>query len=173
MRTTLVVFRGLPGVGKSTLARGLAGRIGAAYLRIDSIEQALRGSAALNGEFGDAGYRAAIAAAEDNLRLGNEVIVDGVVAAIEARDALCAAAARAGARVFQVEVVCSDVGGHRARVVTRETDVPGLLLPRWDEVQTRRYDCWDVDLVIDTAASSVETCVDKLQTELCVRSARG
>ena len=37
----LLIFGGLPGTGKSTIARLLAARLGAVWLRIDSIEQAL------------------------------------------------------------------------------------------------------------------------------------
>jgi putative protein kinase ArgK-like GTPase of G3E family len=36
----LIVFAGLPGTGKSTLAQRLAREIGAIYLRIDALEQA-------------------------------------------------------------------------------------------------------------------------------------
>ena len=39
--TILVVFAGLPGTGKSLLARGVADAIGATYLRIDTIESAV------------------------------------------------------------------------------------------------------------------------------------
>jgi predicted kinase len=38
----LVVVSGLPGVGKTTIARDLAVSMNALHLRIDSIEQALR-----------------------------------------------------------------------------------------------------------------------------------
>lgn len=38
----LIIFSGLPGSGKSTIARALAQRLGAVYLRIDTIEQAIR-----------------------------------------------------------------------------------------------------------------------------------
>jgi predicted kinase len=38
----LIVFGGLPGVGKSTIATMLSRRLGATHLRIDSIVQALR-----------------------------------------------------------------------------------------------------------------------------------
>ena len=38
----LIIFSGLPGSGKSTIARALARRLGAVYLRIDTIEQAIR-----------------------------------------------------------------------------------------------------------------------------------
>lgn len=36
-----MVFAGLPGSGKSVLARGVANAIGATYLRIDTIESAI------------------------------------------------------------------------------------------------------------------------------------
>jgi tRNA uridine 5-carbamoylmethylation protein Kti12 len=44
----LIVLSGLPGVGKTTIARELASSLKAVYLRIDSIEQALRDYRAWN-----------------------------------------------------------------------------------------------------------------------------
>jgi predicted kinase len=40
----LIVFAGLPASGKSSIARALALELGAVWLRIDSIEQAIRES---------------------------------------------------------------------------------------------------------------------------------
>jgi predicted kinase len=40
----LIIFGGLPGVGKTAIARELARKLGAVYVRIDSIEQAIRNS---------------------------------------------------------------------------------------------------------------------------------
>jgi len=76
--TRLIVFAGLPGSGKSSIARGLAEELGAVWLRIDSIEQAIRESGVAPGSVDDAGYRAGYAVAEDNLRLGRDVVGDSV-----------------------------------------------------------------------------------------------
>jgi predicted kinase len=46
----LIVFAGLPASGKSSIARALAQDLGAVWLRIDSIEQAIRESGAVLGE---------------------------------------------------------------------------------------------------------------------------
>ena len=74
----LIVFAGLPGTGKTTLAQAVARRRRAAYLRIDVIEQALRHSGCLAGEVGAAGYGVAGALAASNLNLGHTVVADAV-----------------------------------------------------------------------------------------------
>jgi predicted kinase len=42
------VFSGLPGTGKTTISRDLAASLNAVYLRIDTIEQAIRSSPGVN-----------------------------------------------------------------------------------------------------------------------------
>ena len=63
----LIVFSGLPGVGKTTLARPLAKHLQGVYLRVDSIEVALKTSSLHIHPAEDAGYLAGIAIARDNL----------------------------------------------------------------------------------------------------------
>jgi predicted kinase len=158
--TRLIVFAGLPGSGKSSIARGLAKEIGAVWLRIDSIEQAIRESGVAAGSLDDAGYRAAYAVAEDNLRLGHDVIGDCVNDWMLTRNAWRDAGLRAGAEVVEVEILCSGIDEHRRRVETRASETPGLILPDWPAVIGRNYHSWDRDrLTIDTAGRTVAACV--------------
>jgi predicted kinase len=152
----LIILGGLPGAGKTTIARELSRRTGALHLRIDTIEQALR-SAGLTTPMDDAGYRVAYSIAEDNLRLGHTVIADSVNPIAITREAWRAVAARAGVPSLEVEVVCSDPTAHRTRVETREADIPGLKQPTWQDVQARDYEPWTTAaLVVDTTAISAE-----------------
>lgn len=165
--TALIVFGGLPGSGKSTLARALAVEIGAVWLRIDSIEQAIRDSGVVPGSLDDAGYRAAYAVAADNLRLGRDVIADSVNPWKLTRDAWWNVGLRAGARVVEVETICTDAEEHRRRVETRPGEVPGLIPPDWRAVIGRDYHPWDREhLTIDTAGQAAAACVARILTEL-------
>ena len=153
----LIVFGGLPGTGKSTIAAMVARRLGASWLRIDAIEQAMRQSMGLGEDVGDAGYVVAYAIAEANLALGHSVIADCVNPLALTRSAWRAVAARAEAQIFEVELQCSVASEHRRRVEQRADDVEGLALPDWAAVAARRYEPWpEPHFIIDTAATTAD-----------------
>jgi predicted kinase len=163
----LIIFGGLPGVGKTTVARELARQIGAVHLRIDSMEQAIRASGVASQLLNDAGYRVAYAVAEDNLRIGRTVIADSVNPLQLTRDAWVEVAKIVQVNVIEIEVKCSDPNEHRRRVETRIVDIHGLRPPTWEEVVSREYHPWDREhLVIDTAGRTVVENVNALREVL-------
>lgn len=163
----LIIFGGLSGTGKTVIARELARQIGAVYLRIASIEQAVRDSAAFTPPVDDTGYRVAHSIAEDNLRLGRTVVADSVNPLALTRDAWLEVARRAGVTAAEVEIKCSDVNEHRRRVETREGDISGLWLPTWEEVVSREYHAWERQhIVVDTAGCTPERGVELIREGL-------
>lgn len=158
----LIVFGGLPGTGKTTIARKLAERIPAVYLRIDSIEQAIVNAGAIAmDEMGPAGYMAAYALAADNLRLGLTVIADSVNPLKMTRDDWYQVGVKAGSKILEVEIICSDINEHRRRVEGRVADIPNLVLPDWQKVLDREYHLWHREhLMVDTAHIRPDEAVD-------------
>lgn len=158
----LVSFSGLPGTGKSSVARLAAQRLKAVWLRIDSLEQALVNAGLIRREaLGPAGYGAAQALALDNLRLGHIVLADCVNPLSLTRDAWRNVALEAGTDVLEVELICSDARMHRARVEGRASEVAGLPLPDWQAVLERKYEAWErAPLLLDTARLSLREAVE-------------
>lgn len=131
----LVVLSGLPGSGKSALARRLAAHLPAAWLRIDTIEQALRDLCDFDPE--GEGYALAYRLAADQLAAGVSVVADSVNPIGLTRRAWRAVAEDLGLCALDVEVVCSDPTEHRVRVEQRPIEVAGLDAPNWAKVQAR------------------------------------
>jgi predicted kinase len=163
----LVVFGGLPGTGKTTVARAVAARLRGAFVRIDEVEAAMwRAGIGRDQPTGLAAYVVAEAVAESCLRAGTAVIVDAVNPVEEARRAWRELAQRVGAALRVVEVVCADVAEHRRRVERRRTDIGGLEVPTWEQVISREYEPWSEDrLVLDTSRPDFD-CIAAVEAYL-------
>jgi predicted kinase len=163
----LIILGGLPGVGKTTVARAVARQVEAVHIRIDTIETAIRESGVMVISLDDAGYRVAYAVAEDNLRLGRTVIADSVNPLPITRSAWREVAVLAGVPALEVEFICSNQDEHRRRVEQRLADTPGLRGPTWQDVRERDYHPWDRQhLVIDTAVNTIDQSVATIVSRL-------
>lgn len=90
-----------------------------------------------------------------NLRFGSTVIVDCVNPVIESRKAWSNIAARSGAPLVNIQVICSDKHEHQRWVETRKIDIPGLTPPTWQSVLVHEYEAWEsAPFNIDTALTS-------------------
>jgi predicted kinase len=153
----LVVFAGLPGVGKSTLATRLGVAMHAPVLPVDPIERVL----ARHGVFGDpaglVAYGSVAALAEVQLDLGLPVIVDAVNPVASARGLWHDLAERTGAPLRVIEVWCGDETEHRRRVERRHATEAGPLVPTWEQTLVRRVEYQPYvgsRLVVDTALAT-------------------
>ena len=165
---TLICFSGLPGVGKTTIAKLLASILKTPYLRIDTIEQAILKSSIKPNDIGDAGYQVAYSIAKDNLASKQSIISDSVNPYMTIRDRWLTIVQETKARIIEVEIICSDVKIHKMRVENRLPDIEGHLLPKWEEVIEFNYSKWTREhLIIDTALNEPDECIRIITRNLC------
>lgn len=159
----VIVVCGVPGSGKSTLASALAAQLQAAYLRVDVVETPL----ILAGvDVGLLGYQVVQEVAASNLALGIEVVIDLVDPWPETRRRWRELAARSAATLVVLECVVPDPAEHRRRVEARRPDLPGQVVPTWEEVTSCDYVLWDEE------RDGPRTIVDMTDTATAVTAAR-
>jgi predicted kinase len=168
-RPQLVVFAGLPGTGKSTLAEHAARRLACPLFTKDYLEATLR----RNGigpeqNSGWAAYDLLTTLAEQQLRLGQSAVLDSTATFARVRAAWRDVAARYGASLRVVECVCSDEQLHRARLAGRQRGIPGWYELSWAEVERVRgnYEPWTDERLVLDAVDPVEQNVAALDRYL-------
>ena len=153
----LYIFGGLPCSGKSTLAKNLAKTLGAVYLRIDSIEEAILENGKLVGA---EGYEAAYKLAGENLDIGLSVVADSVNSIEITRAAWRTVANNRRAKYHEIEIICSDKAEHRRRLELREQRSGKIRTITWDDIIKRNheplYEHWIGYAVFDTSGESYE-----------------
>jgi len=154
MGVLLVAMKGPPGVGKSTLARGLSRRIGRPLVDKDDAKDVLDGQTPLAGALS---YEVMHRIARRQLLQGLDVVVDSPLPA-RAHGGLRAVARETGASLVVVECRCSDEAAWRARVESRqELGLPAHHTTTWQAVQAflrqheAAYPIAEPRLIVDTA----------------------
>ena len=147
MDTTLILFTGLPGTGKSTLARLTATRLHAPLLSPDYLMDFAipRHMLECAEPFWDDLYGIMFSLADAQLALRISVVLDGMFRE-QGRTMAQRLAARRNARFRAIHTHCSDEAIWRERVQRRmETALPNETPASWEGVQQSResYQPWN------------------------------
>lgn len=165
MKPIIFIFSGLPATGKSTLAKLIAKKYNAIYLRIDTIEQGLRDLC--NFDVQGEGYRLSYRITSDNLKLGNNVVSDSCNPIHLTRKEWEDIAKENNSLFINIEIICSDKEIHRNRAEARKNEVKNLRLPTWEEIENREYHPWkDKRIIIDTANKSIDKSFSELKEKI-------
>jgi len=135
----LIIFSGLPGTGKSSLAEAVGKNFGIPVFAKDWLEASLLQSGLMstdkNKSFGYAGYELLTVLAKRQLMLGQSVILDSVAATKTIRAEWGRLAKRYQAERRVIECVCSNESVHRGRLRVRKRRIPGWHELEWSEVE--------------------------------------
>lgn len=165
----VVVFTGLPGTGKSTLADRVAVAVGAPSFAGDWLLGALAPHRVLHG-LDRATYKQLYAdllttLITRQLMLGQSAVLDCLIddGAIVRWRGL---ADEHGARLVVIECRCGDVAVHRGRIEGRVRGIPGWHEVGWDHVERMRAEfpplAAEGVTVIDTAAGTADDHVARV-----------
>ena len=152
----LILFSGLPGTGKSTLAEAAGREFGFPVFAKDWLEGSLLDSNIISEDvksnLGFAGYNLLATLAERQFMLGQSVILDCDASTESIRREWKGLSDRYNADWRVIECICSDMDLHKQRLKERQRDIPGWHELEWPEVERVRsyYVPWNEDrLVLD------------------------
>lgn len=171
----VVALIGLPGAGKSLVARTLADQLGLRRVCRDAIRHAMFPQCAYSFAEKRAAFRALLLALEINCLLGHSSVLDGVTFS-RRRDLqrVDAAIRRYGFTPVPVFLDCppelarariaQDIAAHRHRALDRTPDSVGEVLARFDAPPPGA-------LHVDASQSPAQVCQVVLQAVASIRSA--
>ena len=158
----LIVFAGMLGTGKSSLARAVARQLRAVYLDKDTIKECVLALAErmkldqTRQLAGPLSYELLVDLARDNLSLGLSVVLDSPAGYQLFRERVRGLARSAKVELRLIECICTDERLLRQRVENRALDLPAHRTRDWATYQdeaARFEHLTDRRLVVDTAES--------------------
>jgi len=145
----LVVVCGLPGVGKSTVAAGLAERLGAEHLRTDAVRKEIRPSPRYDSDESRRVYAALVDMARENLRSEEDTVLDGTYGAPKHRAWARSLAEDVGATFALVKVECGEPVALR-RIESRKGGVSDATPETFYEIKASFDDPEDATVIDNT-----------------------
>jgi predicted kinase len=165
----LIIFSGLPGTGKSTLANRLARELQLPLLCIDDVIGEVPQNAGI--AFWDSRVAILLDLVETQLKLGLSVIADSVFMNMDRYHAR-ELALKYQARFLPIYVFVSDEDVWKQRATTRYNEMSGKGVASWENIQhqRQRFRDWEADtaLFIDSlnaVAQNYETILNFITNE--------
>jgi len=159
----VIVFSGLPGTGKSTLAETLGRELGIPVIAKDWLESSLLQSGLRttidDRSLGYASYNLLTVLTERQLMLDQSVILDSVASTKTIRETWRDLANQYAAQWRVIECICSNEAFHRERLKDRRRNISGWHELEWGDVEKVKqyYQAWDEDrLILDIMNSMAE-----------------
>jgi predicted kinase len=158
----LIVFAGMLGTGKTSLARAVARRLRAVYLDKTTIKECVLALAErmkldqAQQLAGPVSYELLVDLARDNLSLGLSVVLDSPAGYQAFRERVKGLARSAKVELKLIECICTDERLLRQRVENRALDLPAHRTRDWATYQDEAAQferLTDRRLVVDTAES--------------------
>jgi predicted kinase len=166
----MILFSGLPGTGKSTLAETIGRQLGIPVFAKDWLEASLilsgLGSKDDLKQLGFAGYELLTVLAERQFMLNQSVILDSVASTQNIRTKWYQLAKQYGAERRVIECICSDESLHRARLKDRRRNIPGWHELEWTDIEKVKqyYPAWEEERLVLDMVHSVDENVARARS---------
>lgn len=151
----VIVFAGLPGTGKSTLAEVIGTHFKIPVFALDWLFGSLRPFSILTQENAtEIGMALLTTLVQRQCKLNQSAIIDSPNHTKTLRDHWKTLATAHTAALYQIETICSDAQLHRQHIEKRQQNIPGWHEVTWQHVERMQalYELWnDKHLVIDSA----------------------
>jgi len=166
----MIIFSGLPGTGKSTLAEAIARQFGIPVFARDWLEATLvqngLQSTLDDRSLGYVGYELMTILAERQLMLEQSVILDSVASTQALRNTWKELSKQYGAQWRVIECVCSDESIHRSRLSTRKRNIPGWHELAWSDIEKVKqyYQPWSEDRLVLDMVNDIDKNISRVKS---------
>ncbi len=154
----IVIVCGLPGTGKTTVAKALAERLGAALIRTDVVRKEILQNITHSSEERLLVYELVFQAAQHRLQSGLDVVLDGTFFSKELRDEAANIARKYKTDLKIVECVCNEELAKK-RLSLRKNDASDASLSVYEVEKGTFEPIKEKHVVADTSKDTKE-CVD-------------
>jgi len=151
MTPRIILIGGIPGTGKTTLAKEISNRLEIPYFNKDLLESALIGKGICTiEELNGIGYVLMERIALSELKFGRSVILDSVASYKRVNEHWESFKTK---EIRYIECICSDLKLHKTRLESRKRNIPNWYELTWSDIETilKSYGpCFEARLNIDS-----------------------